>query len=383
MHDKASRLYHLRNITPGPSMQIKRAKGIYLRTGFLLFLILAIVVFQFSLSHSESFLVFYIRNIFRPLQQFRSYLFNGLSFSVGDVLYLLVALLLLLIITRLLYFLFTFRKNLTDLKTEFLRFLLFPCVIYLVFLLFWGGNYSRKPLSAKWDLSTLKWDTAALVSLNEELVQKMNEIQSNTVSYTNLKNTNLQANKLFHQRFAGKIAQLKVKPTSLGYMLNYLGIQGYYNPLSGEAQFNRFIPPFMHPFVVSHEMAHQVGIAAEDDANLLAYVIGSESNIPAFRYSAYFNLFLYAYSDLKSKDSVIAHNIYDKLNIQSKNDMDTLREMNKKYRSSFRRISSSMYDEYLRIHGQRDGINTYNDVTRWVYFLYHGPQKKADLEVCP
>ena len=365
-------------------MQVKQARGIYLRTGILLLSILAIILFQFSLSHSEGFLTFYIRYIFQPAQQIRSYLFNSLPFSIGDVLYLLLAFLLLLITVRLLYFIFTFRKNLPDLKTEFLRFLLFPSVTYLLFLLFWGGNYARKPLSAKWDLHTLRWDTAALISMNEELVKKMNEIQSQaTISYSNLKSVNRQANQLFQQRFAHKIAQLKVKPTSLGYMLNYLGIQGYYNPLSGEAQFNRFIPPFMHPFVVSHEMAHQAGIAAEDDANLLAYVIGSESNIPAFRYSAYFNLFLYAYSDLKSTDSVVAHHIYDKLNLQSKNDMDTLREMNKRYRSSFRRFTSSLYDDYLRIHGQREGINTYNDVTRWVYFLYHDPKKRADLEICP
>lgn len=364
-------------------MQVKRTKGIYFRIGSLVFLILAIIIFQFSLTHSEGFLVFYIRHIFRPLQQFRSYLFNALPFSAGDILYSLLALFLLVLLTRLLYFLFTFRKNRQDLKTEFLRFLIFPVTIYFLFLVFWGGNYARKPLSAHWDLSTLQWDSAALISLNEELVTQMNEIQSHPVTYTNLSKTNLQANALFHERFADKIAVLKVKPTSLGYMLNYLGIQGYYNPLSGEAQFNRFIPLFMHPFVVSHEMAHQAGIAAEDDANLLAYVIGSESEIPAFRYSAYFNVFLYAYSDLKSKDSTRAHAIYDKLNLQSRNDMDTLREMNRRYRSSFRRFTSSMYDEYLRLHGQRDGINTYNDVTRWVYFKNHSPQKKADLEVCP
>lgn len=364
-------------------MQVKRTKGIYRRAGSLLFLIPAIFLFQYALSHSDGFLVFYIRSIFRPLQQFRSFVFNNLPFSAGDGLYLLLTLLLLTIMIRLIYFLFTFRKNGHDLKTELLRLLLFPAIIYFLFLLFWGGNYARKPLSANWDLSALQWDTTALISLNEELVQKMNDIQLHAVTYTSLPNTNQQANTLFHQRYADKVAVLKVKPTSLGYMLNYLGIQGYYNPFSGEAQFNRFIPLFMHPFVVSHEMAHQAGIAAEDDANLLAYVIGSESNIPAFRYSAYFNVFLYAYSDLKSKDSLTAHQIYAKLNQQSKNDMDTLREMNRRYRSSFRRISSSMYDEYLKIHGQRDGINTYNDVTRWVYFKNHSPQKRADLEVCP
>ncbi|RYZ27046.1 MAG: DUF3810 family protein, partial [Sphingobacteriales bacterium] len=298
-------------------------------------------------------------------------------------LYLILLLVLLTIITRLVYFLFTFRKSRHDLKTELLRLCLFPAIIYFVFLLFWGGNYSRKPLSAHWDLSALTWDTAALISLNEELVSEMNELQAGTISYADLKNTNMQANTLFHQRYGDKVARLRVKPTSLGYMLNYLGIQGYYNPFSGEAQFNRFIPPFMHPFVISHEMAHQAGIAAEDDANLLAYVIGSESAIPAFRYSAYFNVFLYAYSDLKSKDTTRAKDIYAKLNIKSRNDMDTLRAMNRRYRSSFRRISSSMYDEYLRIHGQREGINTYNDVTRWVYFKNRSPQKKADLEVCP
>jgi hypothetical protein len=139
----------------------------------------------------------------------------------------------------------------------------------------------------------------------------------------------------------------------------------------------------MHPFVISHEMAHQAGIAAEDDANLLAYVIGSESNISAFRYSAYFNIFIYAYSDLKEKDSLEAKNVYALLNQQSKNDIDTLKAMNRKYRSKFRKFTNSMYDEYLKMHGQQDGINTYSDVSRWVYFREYGAQKKADLEVCP
>jgi hypothetical protein len=364
-------------------MQIKRSRGTYRRSGALLFLILVIFIFQYSLVHSDRFLTFYIRHIFQPLQRFRSFAFNGVPFSIGDVVYLLLALVLLTILVRLVYFLFTFRKNKQDLKTELLRFCLFPTFIYFLFLLLWGGNYSRKPLSSQWNLSALTWDTAALISLNEELVREMNEMQREKISYTGLAKTNQLANSLFHQHYGDKLAVLKVKPTSLGYMLNYLGIQGYYNPLSGEGQFNRFIPLFMHPFVVSHEMAHQAGIAAEDDANLLAYVIGSESNIPAFRYSACFNVFLYAYSDLKAKDSVTALQIYDKLNMQSRNDMDTLRAMNIRYRSRFRRISSSMYDEYLRIHGQRDGINTYNDVTRQVYFKKHSPQTKTELDVCP
>ena len=358
-------------------------KRIYLRIGLIVFLLLFIIIVQYSLHHSESFLVFYIRNIFLPLQSWRSALLNKVPVSMGDMLYLLLALLLLVIFIRIGYFLVTFRKNKQDLLIEVLRLIEFPLGIYLIFLLFWGGNYARKPLSSQWDLKALTWDNTALISLNDSLVTQMNRELIRKISYGSFEATNAIANNLYHQRFGDRLPWLRVKPTSLGYMLNYLGIQGYYNPISGEGQFNRFIPVFMHPFVICHEMAHQAGIAAEDDANLLAYVIGSESSVPAFRYSAYFNLFLYAYSDLQVRDSVAARHVFAGLNQQIRNDMDTLRAMNRRYRSKLRGFSTSLYDEYLRMHGQHEGINTYSDVTRWVYFREHVAEKKADLMVCP
>jgi hypothetical protein len=358
-------------------------KRIYLRTGLIVFLLLFILIVQYSLHHSEPFLIFYIRNIFLPLQSWRSALLNRVPLSVGDILYLLLALLLLVILIRTWYFLVTFRKNKQDLVAEVLRLIALPLGIYAVFLLFWGGNYARKPLSSHWDLKALTWDTPALINLNDSLVLQMNRELVARISYSSFEATNTMANSLYHQRFGNRLPWLRVKPTSLGYMLNYLGIQGYYNPISGEGQFNRFIPAFMHPFVICHEMAHQAGIAAEDDANLLAYVIGSESDIPAFRYSAYFNLFLYAYADLQARDSTAAKQIFATLNQQSRNDMDTLRAMNRRYRSKLRGFSTSLYDEYLRMHGQQEGINTYSDVTRWVYFREHRAKKKADLVVCP
>lgn len=364
-------------------MPIRLTKGVLIRTIALISLLVATFLIQLGLENSSSFLHFYIKNIFSPLQHCRSFVFNKLPFSFGDILYLLLALLLLLMVMRTIYFLFTIKKNATDLQVEILRLLLMPVIVYFLFVLLWGGNYARPSLSQDLITTDLPWDNDALISLNKELVQKMNQEQQKPIQYSNLNNINHYANTLYHQHYGNKIAQLKVKPTSLGYLLNYIGIQGYYNPLSGEGQFNRFIPLFMHPFVISHEMAHQTGIAAEDDANLAAYVIGSESTIPEFRYSAYFNIFLYAYSDLKEKDSLAAKNVYSMLNQQSKNDIDTLKAMNRKYRSKFRKFTNNLYDEYLKLHGQKEGIATYSDVTRWVYFREHSTQKKADLPICP
>jgi hypothetical protein len=357
-------------------------KRIYLRLALLLVLLGLAIGIQYLLAFSDAALRGYVRYVFLPLQRLRSWLFNELPFSMGDLLYVGLCLVLLLLLFRSLYYLVRMRQYPGDFWRAFLRLIRFPVILYLWFLLLWGGNYARKPLSVSWTGVT-EWNDSALYQLTHGLVLKLNNERRQVVNFPNLKKVNQQAAELYRQRFGSQLPAFKVKPTSLGYMLNYLGIQGYYNPLTGEAQFNRFIPDFMHPFVVCHEMAHQAGIAAEDDANLLAYIIGAESELPAFRYSAFFNLFVYAYSGLKARDSAAASEIFALLNPQSRNDLETLRRMNQKYRSGFRRISSSLYDDYLRFHGQREGIGTYSDVTRWVYYWEYTNNKKAQISLEP
>ncbi len=354
-----------------------------LRIIFLSALVLVIITLHYALATNSTFLGFYIHYIFQPLQHFRSFLLNKVPLSLGDFLYLMLGLALLLLLIRVIYFLFTIKKNRNDLWTELLRLLTFPTVIYLLFIILWGGNYARPPLFAHWDLNQVTWNEEALVKLTKELVTKMNMERPQVNSFPGLRQVNKQANADYQEWAQHKLALLKVKPTTLGYMLNYIGIQGYYNPLSGEAQFNKFIPPFMHPFVVSHEMAHQVGIAAEDEANLIAYILCAESHHVAFRYSAYFNLFLYAYSELRDRDSTIAKDVFSSLNRQSQGDLETLRAMQRKYRSSFRRFTTSLYDEYLRFHGQQKGIATYSEVVRWAYYWEQSHKKKTDLAICP
>src|SRR5690606_13462997 len=117
---------------------------------------------------------------------------------------------------------------------------------------------------------------------------------------------------------------MKVKPSVFGYLMQHLGIQGYYNPWTGEAQVNRYLPSFMLPFVICHEMAHQAGIAAEDDANLLSYAVGIMPEDSVFRYSAYFNLWLYTHARLRKYDSATARKERKNLNPITLAHLDTL-----------------------------------------------------------
>ncbi len=48
-----------------------------------------------------------------------------------------------------------------------------------------------------------------------------------------------------------------------------LGVTGYLNPFTNEAQVNTTVPAFLQPFMTCHEIAHQLGFAPEEDANFV------------------------------------------------------------------------------------------------------------------
>lgn len=364
-------------------LKYKNAPRTLIRISVWVLLLFFIALVQYQLANSESFLQYYIQRVFLPLQVFRSKMLNFTGISFGDYLYLLLSAILITIVVRLVYFLISYKSNKAYILNELFRLFNFLTLIYFFFLVFWGGNYARPSLSKQYLSGSLpEWNTDMLLDLTNGLVEKMNEEVQYPLPFTDLKQTNAAANDLYHNQFQCKLPHFKVKPTSVGYLLHYVGIQGYYNPLSGEAQLNKSIPKFMHPFVVCHEMAHQAGIAAEDDANLLAYLLCAQSKEATFRYSAFFNLFLYAYSDLKERDSVSAAIVLNGLNDTSKAHLKELKEMRLRYKSRFRKYTIGLYDGYLRFQGQRDGIKSYGGVTQWAYLFQQSGKGVSDISVC-
>ena len=50
-----------------------------------------------------------------------------------------------------------------------------------------------------------------------------------------------------------------------------MGYAGYLNPFTLEAQINTKIPKLNYIFTAAHEMAHQLGVASESEANFIAF----------------------------------------------------------------------------------------------------------------
>lgn len=326
---------------------------------------------QFVFPYHLTLASWYSSYIFRPFQSARNVVFGAIPFSLGDALYLLAGFVVIAMAIRWIYFLVRIRTQHHELAHSFMNSVLSLGTIYLLFFVGWGGNYYQPTLSKYWNLpqqaEPLKTTIAAYDSF---LIGRLNALAPDYHGLS-FNETNTRA-KTFYKTLTDsrtRLAGMKAKASLYGYFMQYLGIQGYYNPFTGEAQVNNMLPPFMLPFVVCHEMAHQSGIAAEDDANLLAYAICTVVPDSAFAYSGYFNLWLYAQSRLKRVDSVMAKGFLAQLNPISHAHLDTLRALRKLYSNSISEYSGQLYDSYLRMHHQKEGIHSYDNVavTAWTW----------------
>lgn len=336
-------------------------------------LLVLVALVQFVFPHYLNLGSTYNSYVFRPFQNMRNVVFGLLPFSLGDLLYLVGGLIAIATITKWGYFIYRLKTYGHEFVHSALNSFITLSIIYLLFFVGWGGNYYKPTLSKFWGLSPSELPVEeSIVSFDSLLTARLNALAPD---YRGLSFSELNRRaRTYYQTLTDsktRLRGLKSKASLYGYFLHYLGMQGYYNPFTGEAQVNSTLPQFMLPFVVCHEMAHQSGIAAEDDANLLAYAICTVAPDSAFAYSGYFNLWLYAQSRLRVLDSPRAQKMLDDLNPISRAQLDTLRDIRKRYRSQVSEYSMYLYDQYLRLHNQKDGINSYDNValTAWAWEL--------------
>ncbi len=338
---------------------------------FLLGIVLLVVVLQLLLPGNSSLISFYSEYIFDPYQAFRNLIFGKVFLSIGDLLYVFGIITVIGLLIRWVFFLIRFKSTKSRLLHSFFRTLIAAGVLYVLFFIGWGGNYYKPSLSEHWGMDRDEAVEEHFISeFDQFLITQLNRLAPE-YREIDFREVNQRARQYFKEYVDSRFSTngVRAKASIFGYLLQYFGIQGYYNPFTGEAQVNHLQPSFMLPFVVAHEMAHQTGIAAEDDANLLAYVLGSSVADPVFQYSAYFNIWLYTHWRLRAEDSLLAEQHRGLLNPITTGHLDTLRQIRNSYRSNIASYTGFLYDSYLRLHQQSDGIHSYNKVvtTAWMY----------------
>ena len=154
----------------------------------------------------------------------------------------------------------------------------------------------------------------------------------------------------------------RLKPVMLSDAMSYTHITGVYTFFTGEANINVAFPDYTVPFTAAHELSHQRGIARENEANFMAFLVCKASEDGYIRYSAYLNMLEYVMSALSSADYQLYMQVYAKLPMSVKNELAAYSDFYDKYRESTASdISETVNDTFLKIHGT-EGTKSYGMV---------------------
>lgn len=144
----------------------------------------------------------------------------------------------------------------------------------------------------------------------------------------------------------------RVKPVMLSEPWTYTHISGVYTYFTGEANINTNFPDYTIPYTAAHEMAHQRGIAREDEANFIAFLVCIFSDDPYIRYSGYLEVYEYVASSLYSADKNYYSAVYSSLKTNVRAEMAAYSAFFDKYRENVvANVSEAVNNSYLQIHG--------------------------------
>ncbi len=252
-----------------------------LRNGIALSLIPQLMFVVWLGSRPSVVESYYSDGIYPVISQFFRILFGWIPFSIGEMVYVI------LIIVALRYIILNRRK----IKKHPWRFLrngvLVFSVFYFTFNLVWGLNYYRTPIAEQFGIRD-SVRPSEVVDLAQKLIVKTNRLQLEiTGDSTKIVQVPYDDEVIFDKTFEEYDRIYKqlpflayrhpnLKKSTSGALMGYLGIGGYLNPFTNEAQVNGLTPAFRLPVVVAHEIGHQVGFAKENETNFIGYLLNHE-----------------------------------------------------------------------------------------------------------
>lgn len=302
-------------------------------------------------------------------------------FALGDLFYIL----LIGYIIRSIYLFLrsSFRKNLEG-RRKFLapiQVLNFLLLLYILFKLLWGLNYSRPSVASALGIHHKKYSVKELVMLGRFLITRINQVQlerterhQNTPQNYTAAELQLTAKEAYDQLgktqpfFDYKIPVLK--PVLNSWVITKIGLEGYYSPPTGEANINLLVPTSGLPFIACHEMAHQIGIAREDEANLIGYLVSTASKDLNFQYAGYYSILRNVMFEIRLKSPEDYKRLYQELNALTIADYKNERIFWKKYNNDMFDYFGAVFDKFLKINNQHKGTDSYQDIVLWVYNIH-------------
>ena len=221
-----------------------------------------------------------------------------------------------------------------------------------------AGGFETREISVD-ELETVTEYFAALLNEYGELVQRDGQglYCVDRVAILDRSNEIYGNTERLHPSLSGP--DVRAKGIVSSRLLSYLDFTGFFFPFTGEACVNIDFPPSLFPSTVAHELAHQRGVAKEQDANFAAVLASLESGDLDFCYSAC----LLAYTHLGNALHDAAYprweSIYKSLSENVRRDMASNRAYWQQFDTPVQTISNTLHEGLLQSYDQQLGLKSY------------------------
>ncbi len=319
-------------------------------------------------ANSEAFSDFINMNVSRWVRFLLAHITNIIPFSIAEMLIIGLPVIFVALC------IFSVRRF-SDTTRHMLVFVGIALSLLSVFytLFFWGYGvgYNGAPLEDKLELERTEVSAQELKETAEILAEKTNEAaqdvffrsQSFSVMPYNIASLSDKLCEAYEAAYDKYdfISPLtsNLKPVILSEPWSYTHITGVYSYFTGEANINVAFPDYCIAYTAAHEMAHQRGIAPEDEANFVAFLVCIESDDPYIRYSGYVNLLEYVLNALYSADKTAYAEVYRTIDRNVRCEFASYSEFFAKYRdSAASNVADKVNDTYLKLNGT-EGSKSY------------------------
>ena len=162
-----------------------------------------------------------------------------------------------------------------------------------------------------------------------------------------------------------------VKAMRFSRLMSITGFTGVYFACIGESNVNVDSPTCLLPSTIAHELAHQRGVASEQECNFLGVLASTTSGNAAYEYSGWLLGFVHLGNALYRLDP----DVYWALRAYLPDSVEADLRVNNEYWEQFEdnvveQVSEKVYDGMLKSYGEVQGIQSYGTVVDLLVTYY-------------
>ncbi|MBV7267905.1 DUF3810 domain-containing protein [Winogradskyella luteola] len=341
----------------------------------ILFLGIQILLISILKSFPKFIEQFYSNGLYVFISKSMRYAFGWIPFSMGDIFYTIASIYLIrwLIINR--------KRIVKDTINWLLDIGATISIAYFAFHILWAFNYYRQPLYKSLNIEA-EYTTEQLVSFTKRLIKRSNAIHNQLavndsakveMPFTKSEAFDMVSNgyetlsKMYpHLHYQSKSVKKSIYSTALTYM----GFSGYLNPFTNEAQVNGLIPVYKFPTTSCHEAAHQLGYAAENEANFIGSLAAIHNDDIHFKYSGYTFGLRYCLVEIFRRDKDLYYDILSTVNKGILKNYQEVEDFWRSYENPLEPMFEKTFDSFLKANNQSAGMKSYSYVVALLVNYY-------------